>query len=242
MVKNKNNDLVNFLAFLIIVIVMMCAYHLVGVDQMIEGNTSNDGWNNMPNKHITSKTEVVKEVGVGAVMIFFVVIAIIWMLVYSLGRELNCNKSKKEKTSYVKTIIYLQIFGFIICACLMAFEEQFIWGIVVLTIMFIITLCYWSVSDDYSYVKYQYIEKHINKDKIQVNNQKYRLQIFLSGSWDDTAWGGNDETDTLSRAKDILENNRWGITKVRVRRDSWKGEIIKEFTKNKSPEIEIIYP
>jgi len=191
-------------------------------------NNSNNGWNT------SKKRKVAEGVGVGAVVIFFAVIAILWMLIYSLRKEFDYKPKKKAKentNSGIKTILWVQLFGLLMCMCLTAYEPHFAWGIVALIVLLLITACYWAEQD--TCIPYG-TQISLNKKPINVGKQKYRIQIFLSGSWDDTAWGGNDKNAAISRAKDISENNSWDISKVRVRKGSWHGEIIKEFSRSSS--------
>ena len=189
-------------------------------------NNSNNGWNT------SKKRKVAEGVGVVAVVIFFAVIAILWMLIYSLRKEFDYKPKKKAKentNSGIKTILWVQLFGLLMCMCLTAYEPHFAWGIVALIVLLLITACYWAEQD--TCIPYG-TQISLNKKPINVGKQKYRIQIFLSGSWDDTAWGGNDKNAAISRAKDISENNSWDISKVRVRKGSWHGEIIKEFSRS----------
>jgi len=190
-----------------------------------KGYNSNNGWNT------SKKRKIAEGVGVGAVLIFFAVIAILWMLIYSLRGEFDYSKkkAKKEKNSYIKTILWVQFFGLLMCMGLTAYEPHFAWGIVALIVLLLITACYWTEQD--TCIPYG-TQVSLNKKPINVGKQKYRIQIFLSGSWNDTAWGGNDKNVVISCAKDISENNNWNITKVRVRKGSWNGEIIKEFSRS----------
>lgn len=169
------------------------------------------------------------ETGFGAVMVFFAAIMIVWMLIYSLQGEFRDKPKKTKEKSHMKAIVILQSIALSLCIVLTVYEPFFVWGIIISIFLLFISLCYWLQDDGYvQYGKYISLEK----TKIKINvKQKYRIQIFLNGSCNNTAWGGDDMNVVINRAKDILENNSWDISKVIVRRGNWKGEVIKEFSK-----------
>tara|TARA_Y100000034_G_C6845463_1_gene382969 strand:- start:647 stop:1261 length:615 start_codon:yes stop_codon:yes gene_type:complete len=170
-------------------------------------------------------------VGTAMIALFFFVVIIIWALVYTIKREFLPESKPKEEKSHLKLIFIIQGISFLLCCILCAYNEEFVWGIVLLVGTMFISLCVWAANNnDYNY---QYGGRYISysKEKPIRVKQKYRLQIFLNGAWSNTGWGGNDKNVVISRAKDILETNSWNINKVRVRKGDWKGEIIKEFAK-----------
>jgi len=194
-----------------------------------------------------------------AVVLFLPSIFLLLTYLYTLAEWLDGTNYKKKKKKKKKSdklprfsretvkaiLLLLCATSFLMCmfatvdAGVKLVEPRYFWVTGLATALMLISVFA-------LHVPYRRLEEYLSTDKstVRVKNQEYRLQIFLSGAWDNTAWGGNDEDVVMARAQDILKNNSWNITGVRVRLGTWKGKIVKEFTKKpkkeKKPKTEII--
>jgi len=204
-----------------------------------------DPWGNSKKPYSSKGKDDEGSVAIVLIIVFLVIGLIIWGLASSIQSENRRANPKyyppKKKDDndkpHMKWIVMWLVIGFFASCGMTAYNTYFIWGIIVSFVTLCIALSYWFSDDCYGYTQYSGGQSiSLNKNKkfdIKVKNQGFRLQIFLNGAWENTAWGGNDEKVVIARAKDMSENNDWNITKVRVRKGKWKGEIIKEFAKKK---------